>query len=125
MRKCGLSALRLPEKASGCSDIDWHNRPTRIQNNSQTEQRSCTQPPEFSITGASDVMFETQVDILLGHGNSTFAAAAQTLIAGGIADPSPAISAAFFSARAPALCQRRSTCRCSLPFFRLRHVRRT
>jgi Bacterial Ig-like domain (group 3)/FG-GAP-like repeat len=48
------------------------------------------------VTGADDVMFNTQVDILLGHGDGTFAAATQTLIAGGIEDPSPVIAVADF-----------------------------
>jgi hypothetical protein len=48
------------------------------------------------ITGASNQSANTQVDILLGHGDGSFAAATQTLIAGGVADPSPLIAVADF-----------------------------
>jgi hypothetical protein len=48
------------------------------------------------VIGASDQNFNTQVDVLLGHGDGSFATAHQTLIAGGIADPSPLIAVADF-----------------------------
>jgi len=48
------------------------------------------------ITGASNQSVNTQVDVLLGHGDGSFAAATQTLIAGGVADPSPLIAVADF-----------------------------
>jgi Big-like domain-containing protein/VCBS repeat protein len=48
------------------------------------------------VTGATDVDFNTQVDILLGHGDGTFAAATQTLIAGGQEDPSPVVAVGDF-----------------------------
>ncbi|HEX4240702.1 MAG TPA: FG-GAP-like repeat-containing protein [Steroidobacteraceae bacterium] len=48
------------------------------------------------VTGASDVQTNTQVDVMLGHGDGSFAAATQIMITGGLADPSPVIAVADF-----------------------------
>jgi hypothetical protein len=48
------------------------------------------------VAGATDQNTNTQVDVLLGHGDGTFAAATQTLIAGGQADPAPVLAVADF-----------------------------
>jgi hypothetical protein len=48
------------------------------------------------VAGATDQNTNTQVDVMLGHGDGTFAAATQTLIAGGQADPAPVLAVADF-----------------------------
>jgi hypothetical protein len=48
------------------------------------------------VAGATDQNVNTQVDVLLGHGDGTFAAATQTLISGGQADPAPVLAVADF-----------------------------
>jgi hypothetical protein len=49
------------------------------------------------IAGADDANTNTQVDVLLGHGDGTFGAVSATLLSGGIADPSPVITVADFN----------------------------
>ncbi len=48
------------------------------------------------ILGATDSSTRTQVDVMLGHGDGTFAAAQPTVFAGGTADPPPTIAVADF-----------------------------
>lgn len=48
------------------------------------------------VAGATDQNINTQVIVLLGHGDGTFSAATQTLISGGQADPAPVLAVADF-----------------------------
>jgi hypothetical protein len=49
------------------------------------------------VAAAYDAGRNNQVDVLLGHGDGTFAAAMPTVISGGIADPAPVIAVADFN----------------------------
>jgi hypothetical protein len=48
------------------------------------------------VAAATDTGLNIQVDVLLGHGDGTFAAAVPTVLSGGTADPPPVIAVADF-----------------------------
>jgi hypothetical protein len=49
------------------------------------------------VAAADNTSGQTQIDVLLGHGDGTFASAASTEIAGGTSDPAPLIAVADFN----------------------------